>query len=333
MYSIVGVASRNRIRSISFSACFISSIDCFLMKSPSAVITPVVAHLCVQEVLIDGRELFLESQVELCNDLSVTAHEPPPSRRANDSHARRHRTLNNARGPNSWVFCDCDSLSQRRHAGAVQSIHEIEPATDCEADYDEAIRDWRWLNSCRRSPCAGSGADSATVRGGTIPAGRGLDKPRIHHPKCCTRPRRASRRWAPTIRRRRPSAGWPNVPRATRGTSSVSRAVSSSKETPKRPSHRLDRPWRWRLTFRPPIFSLALRSPDCSSGRKPQPRSTRQASVSRRNAYAHYYGGMMHYRANRVDRMAVHFEQFLKLAPEAPERPEVLSIMRTLQSR
>ncbi len=48
------------------------------------------------------------------------------------------------------------------------------------------------------------------------------------------------------------------------------------------------------------------------------------------NAYAHYYGGMMHYRANRVDRMAVHFEQFLKLAPEAPERPEVMSIMRTL---
>jgi tetratricopeptide (TPR) repeat protein len=51
------------------------------------------------------------------------------------------------------------------------------------------------------------------------------------------------------------------------------------------------------------------------------------------NAYAYYYGGMMHYRANRVDQMAVHFEQFLKLAPEAPERPEVLSIMRTLQKR
>jgi tetratricopeptide (TPR) repeat protein len=49
------------------------------------------------------------------------------------------------------------------------------------------------------------------------------------------------------------------------------------------------------------------------------------------NAYAYYYGGMMHYRANRVDQMAVHFEQFLKLAPEAPERPEVLSIMRTLK--
>jgi tetratricopeptide (TPR) repeat protein len=49
------------------------------------------------------------------------------------------------------------------------------------------------------------------------------------------------------------------------------------------------------------------------------------------NAYAHYYGGMAYYRAKRVDRMAVHFEQFLKLAPEAPERPEVLSIMKTLR--
>ena len=38
----------------------------------------------------------------------------------------------------------------------------------------------------------------------------------------------------------------------------------------------------------------------------------------------------MHYRANRVDRMAVHFEQFLKLAPEAAgSGPRCLSIMRT----
>ena len=60
-----------------------------------------------------------------------------------------------------------------------------------------------------------------------------------------------------------------------------------------------------------------------------------EAASSRQpaNAYAHYYGGLAYYRANRVDRMATHFEQFLKLAPEAPERPEVQSIMRTLQKR
>ncbi len=51
------------------------------------------------------------------------------------------------------------------------------------------------------------------------------------------------------------------------------------------------------------------------------------------NAYARYYGGLMHYRANRPDRMATRFEQFLSLAPEAPERPEVMSIMNTIRGR
>ena len=59
----------------------------------------------------------------------------------------------------------------------------------------------------------------------------------------------------------------------------------------------------------------------------------RVAEISPSHAYAHYYGGLMHYRANRPDRMANHFEQFLKLAPDAPERPEVLQIMRTVRGR
>ena len=59
----------------------------------------------------------------------------------------------------------------------------------------------------------------------------------------------------------------------------------------------------------------------------------RAAQINPSLAYAHYYGGLMHYRANRPDRMAIHFEQFLKLAPEAPERPEVLQIMRTVRGR
>ena len=50
-------------------------------------------------------------------------------------------------------------------------------------------------------------------------------------------------------------------------------------------------------------------------------------------AYAHYYGGMSHYHAGRPDRMAIHFEAFLKLAPDAPERPEVTQIMRTVRGR
>jgi hypothetical protein len=31
--------------------------------------------------------------------------------------------------------------------------------------------------------------------------------------------------------------------------------------------------------------------------------------------------------------MAIHFDRFLKLAPDAPERPEVMSIMRTVRGR
>lgn len=59
----------------------------------------------------------------------------------------------------------------------------------------------------------------------------------------------------------------------------------------------------------------------------------RAAELNPGHTYAHYYGGLMHYRASRPDRMAIHFEQFLKLAPEAPERPEVLQIIRTVRGR
>jgi tetratricopeptide (TPR) repeat protein len=50
-------------------------------------------------------------------------------------------------------------------------------------------------------------------------------------------------------------------------------------------------------------------------------------------AYAHYYAGMNFYEAKRIDRMAVYFENFLKLAPNAPERPAVESIMRTVRGK
>jgi tetratricopeptide (TPR) repeat protein len=60
---------------------------------------------------------------------------------------------------------------------------------------------------------------------------------------------------------------------------------------------------------------------------------TRASDLNPALAYAHYYGGLMQYRSGRPDRMAIHFEQFLKLAPDAPERPEVTQIMRTIRGR
>lgn len=50
-------------------------------------------------------------------------------------------------------------------------------------------------------------------------------------------------------------------------------------------------------------------------------------------AYAHYYGGLAYSRAKRADRMAIHFEMFLKLAPKAPERLAVESLMRTVRGK
>lgn len=59
----------------------------------------------------------------------------------------------------------------------------------------------------------------------------------------------------------------------------------------------------------------------------------RASSINPNFAYAHYYAGLSYSRVNRVDRTAEHFERFLRLAPRAPERPAVESIMRTLRGR
>ncbi len=50
-------------------------------------------------------------------------------------------------------------------------------------------------------------------------------------------------------------------------------------------------------------------------------------------AYAHYYAGLSYYQVDRTDRMAAAFETFLELAPEAPERGRVESVLRTLRGR
>jgi tetratricopeptide (TPR) repeat protein len=57
------------------------------------------------------------------------------------------------------------------------------------------------------------------------------------------------------------------------------------------------------------------------------------AELNPQMAYAHYEAGMAFYKIKRVDRMAVYFENFLKLAPNAPEKPAVQSIMRTVRGK
>jgi tetratricopeptide (TPR) repeat protein len=50
-------------------------------------------------------------------------------------------------------------------------------------------------------------------------------------------------------------------------------------------------------------------------------------------AYAHYYAGLAYSRLRRSDLEAQHFQTFVKLAPDAPERLAVESILRTLRGR
>jgi tetratricopeptide (TPR) repeat protein len=59
----------------------------------------------------------------------------------------------------------------------------------------------------------------------------------------------------------------------------------------------------------------------------------RAAELDSQMAYAHYMAGMSYYKAKRIDKMAVYFENFLRLAPSAPEAPAVQSIMKTVRGR
>jgi len=48
-------------------------------------------------------------------------------------------------------------------------------------------------------------------------------------------------------------------------------------------------------------------------------------------AYAHYNAGVAHQRAKRYPRMAEHFQRFLALAPDAPERRQVQLALSSLR--
>jgi tetratricopeptide (TPR) repeat protein len=49
------------------------------------------------------------------------------------------------------------------------------------------------------------------------------------------------------------------------------------------------------------------------------------------NAYAHYQLGLVQYRLKRYDQTIIHFEKFLEMMPNAPEAPQVKSILKTVR--
>ena len=52
-----------------------------------------------------------------------------------------------------------------------------------------------------------------------------------------------------------------------------------------------------------------------------------------RFAYGYYNGGLAYDRLNRTDLAIPRLEMFVRLAPDAPERPEVTSILQTVRAR
>jgi tetratricopeptide (TPR) repeat protein len=49
-------------------------------------------------------------------------------------------------------------------------------------------------------------------------------------------------------------------------------------------------------------------------------------------AYAYYQSALAYQHLDRPDIMANRFDRFVRLAPNAPERPEVESVLRTISS-
>ena len=58
---------------------------------------------------------------------------------------------------------------------------------------------------------------------------------------------------------------------------------------------------------------------------------TRATELKPDFAYAHYYAALNFQRLKQTAKMTEHFDAFLRLAPDAPERSSVTAIMRTLR--
>jgi tetratricopeptide (TPR) repeat protein len=57
----------------------------------------------------------------------------------------------------------------------------------------------------------------------------------------------------------------------------------------------------------------------------------RAAELNSNFAYAHYYAGLSYSRVKRPDQVVRYMEMFLKLAPKAPERSAVTSLLRSIK--
>lgn len=80
-------------------------------------------------------------------------------------------------------------------------------------------------------------------------------------------------------------------------------------------------------------FQLGLAYVHTSNFTKAAEVFAKATQIDPRFAYAYYYAGHASYKAKRVDQMAKYWATFLKLAPDAPERMAVESIMKTVRGK
>jgi tetratricopeptide (TPR) repeat protein len=57
----------------------------------------------------------------------------------------------------------------------------------------------------------------------------------------------------------------------------------------------------------------------------------RALALNPNNAYGHYQLGLVQYQLKRMDHTVIHFEKFIQMMPNAPEAPQVRSILKTVK--
>jgi tetratricopeptide (TPR) repeat protein len=78
-------------------------------------------------------------------------------------------------------------------------------------------------------------------------------------------------------------------------------------------------------------YQLGLAAAKANDWGTAVPAFTRAIELKPDLAYAHYYAALSYQRQRQLSKTAEHFDAFLRLAPDAPERSAVLAILRTIK--
>jgi tetratricopeptide (TPR) repeat protein len=78
-------------------------------------------------------------------------------------------------------------------------------------------------------------------------------------------------------------------------------------------------------------YQLGLAAGKANDWNTAVPALTRAIELKPDLAYAHYYAALGYQRLRQLSKTAEHFDAFLRLAPDAPERSAVLAVLRTIK--